>query len=76
MVLSSMEGLLAHTHELKGKMKEKIEANKDLGLLSKKLARILLNVPVQFEADQYNLDKPDTDKVKSIFQELEFRRMT
>ena len=72
----SMEGLLAHTHELKGKMKEKIEANKDLGLLSKKLARILLDVPVQFEAEQYTLDKPDTDKVKSIFQELEFRRMT
>ena len=72
----SMEGLLAHTHELKGKMKEKIEANKDLGFLSKKLARILLDVPVQFEAEQYTLDKPDTDKVKSIFQELEFRRMT
>lgn len=72
----SMENLLANTHELKGKMKEKIEANKDLGLLSKKLARIMLDVPVQFEADQYTLDKPDTDKVKSIFQELEFRRMT
>ncbi|MGB0198935.1 MAG: DNA polymerase I [Flavobacteriaceae bacterium] len=72
----SMENLLANTHELKGKMKEKIEANKDLGLLSKKLARILLDVPVQFEAHQYTLDKPDTDKVKSIFQELEFRRMT
>ncbi len=72
----SMENLLANTHELKGKMKEKIEANKDLGLLSKKLARIMLDVPVQFEAAQYTLDKPDTDKVKSIFQELEFRRMT
>jgi DNA polymerase-1 len=72
----SMEDLLANTHELKGKMKEKIEANKDLGLLSKKLARIMLDVPVQFEAAQYTLDKPDTDKVKSIFQELEFRRMT
>ncbi|MGB0259947.1 MAG: DNA polymerase I [Flavobacteriaceae bacterium] len=72
----SMENLLANTHELKGKMKEKIEANKDLGLLSKKLASIMLDVPVQFEADQYTLDKPDTDKVKSIFQELEFRRMT
>lgn len=72
----SMEGLLANTHELKGKMKEKIEANKELGLLSKQLARIILDVPVQFEAEQYTLDKPDTGKVKSIFQELEFRRMT
>ena len=72
----SMEGLLANTHELKGKMKEKIEANKELGLLSKQLARIMLDVPVQFEAQQYTMDKPDTGKVKSIFQELEFRRMT
>lgn len=72
----SMEGLLANTHELKGKMKEKVEANKELGLLSKQLARIMLDVPVQFEAEQYTLDKPDTGKVKSIFQELEFRRMT
>ena len=39
----SMENLLANTHELKGKMKEKVEANAELGLLSKKLARILLD---------------------------------
>jgi DNA polymerase-1 len=42
----SMENLLANTHELKGKLKEKIEENKALGVLSKKLARILLDVPV------------------------------
>jgi len=41
----SMEGLIENTHELKGKMKEKVEANAELGLLSKKLATILLDVP-------------------------------
>ena len=72
----SMEALLEHTHELKGKMKEKIEANKELGLLSKKLARILLDVPVQFDADDYKLSDPDVPAVSELFQELEFRRLS
>ncbi|AEH00536.1 DNA polymerase I [Lacinutrix sp. 5H-3-7-4] len=72
----SMENLFANTHELKGKMKEKIEANQELGLLSKKLATIMLDVPVEFHAKDFELDAPDIDKVKEIFQELEFRRLT
>ncbi len=72
----SMENLLEHTHELKGKMKEKIEANKELGLLSKKLARIMLDVPVEFNEKEYELNTPDLPKVTAIFQELEFRRLT
>ena len=70
----SMEGLLANTHELKGKMKEKVEANKELGLLSKKLATIMLDCPVEFHAENYRLSQPDFQKVTDIFQELEFRR--
>lgn len=72
----SMEALLENTHELKGKIKERIEENKELGLLSKKLARILLNVPVQFDAKDYALSPPDVTAVKEIFQELEFRRLS
>ena len=72
----SMEGLLANTHELKGKMKEKVEAAKELGTLSKELARIMLDVPVTFDAKDFELDHPDIDKVKEIFQDLEFRRLT
>ncbi|MGJ8658522.1 DNA polymerase I [Cellulophaga fucicola] len=71
----SMEGLLENTHELKGKMKEKIEANKELGLLSKKLARIMLDVPVEFNEKEYELDQPDLAKVTAIFEDLEFRRL-
>ena len=71
----SMEKLLESTHELKGKLKEKIEANKELGLLSKKLARIILDVPVTFDAKNYALEKPDLEKISVIFQELEFRRL-
>ncbi|GAL87993.1 DNA polymerase I [Jejuia pallidilutea] len=72
----SMEGLLANTDKLKGKMKEKVEANGELGLLSKKLATIMLDVPVDFNAKDFELDHPDVEKVKEIFQELEFRRLT
>ncbi|RRJ88931.1 DNA polymerase I [Paenimyroides tangerinum] len=71
----SMENLLANTHQLKGKMKEKIEAAKEQGLLSKKLATILLDCPVTFDAEAYKLDKPDVEQTEALFMELEFRRM-
>ncbi|MDB4204329.1 DNA polymerase I [Polaribacter sp.] len=71
----SMENLLANTHELKGKMKEKVEAAKDLGLLSKKLATIMLDVPVTFNAKDFELDQPDIEKVTELFSELEFRNL-
>lgn len=71
----SMEGLLANTHELKGKMKEKIEANKELGLLSKQLATIMLDVPVELEEDKLIFEQPNIEKTTEIFAELEFRRL-
>ncbi|WP_298155880.1 DNA polymerase I [Flavobacterium sp.] len=71
----SMENLLENTDKLKGKMKENIEANKALGLLSKQLATILCDCDVQFNEDDYELTKPDAEKVEELFRELEFRRM-
>ncbi len=70
----SMEELLANTHELKGKLKEKVEANKELGILSKELATIILDCPVEFHEENFELNTPDIEKVTQIFQELEFRR--
>ncbi|UKM65320.1 DNA polymerase I [Flavobacteriaceae bacterium GSB9] len=72
----SMEGLFENIEQLKGKMKEKVEANQELGLLSKKLARIMLDVPVEFDETDFEMSEPDIDAVKHIFQELEFRRLT
>lgn len=71
----SMENLLANTHQLKGAIKDKIEANKDKGILSKKLATILLDCPVEFNAEDFELSKPDIEKTDALFQELEFRQM-
>jgi len=72
----SMEVLLENTHEIKGKLKEKIEANKELGILSKELATIILDVPVTFEAKTYELSTPNHEAVEILFEELEFRRMS
>ena len=71
----SMENLLANTDKLKGKMKENIEANKEKGLLSKTLATILLDCPVVFDENDYELSTPDVEKTDALFNELEFRRM-
>lgn len=71
----SMENLLANTDKLKGKLKEKIEASAERGLLSKKLATILIDAPIDFEHDKYHLERPDFDKLKDIFEEIEFRRL-
>jgi DNA polymerase-1 len=71
----TMENLLENTDKLKGALKDKIENNKELGLLSKKLARILLDCPVTFDATDFELSKPDVEKTDALFMELEFRQM-
>ena len=71
----TMENLLENTDKLKGALKDKIENNKELGILSKKLAAILLDCPVTFNASDYELSKPDVEKTDELFQELEFRQM-
>ena len=71
----TMENLLANTDKLKGAMKEKIEANAELGLLSKKLATICTTCDVTFNEKDYELSMPDGEKVQQIFEELEFRRL-
>lgn len=70
-----MEGLLANTDKLKGKMKEKVEENAELGRLSRKLAEININCDVTFNANDYEMSEPDSPKVQQIFEELEFRRL-
>ncbi|GGE42235.1 DNA polymerase I [Psychroflexus planctonicus] len=72
----SMEALLENTDQLKGKMKEKIEENAELGRLSKKLATIFTDCEVEFHAENFKLSQPDVEKVVEIFKDLEFRRLT
>jgi DNA polymerase-1 len=71
----TLEGLLANTDKLKGKMKEKVEENAELGRLSRKLATICVTCDVTFDAKDYELSEPDSEGVQKIFEELEFRRL-
>jgi DNA polymerase-1 len=69
----SAEGVIKNSDELKGKLKEIIENNREQIELSKKLATIDLNVPVELKENELVLETPDRDKLKTLFAELEFR---
>jgi DNA polymerase-1 len=71
----SMEGLYENTHELKGKQKEKVEANKEQAFLSKRLATIDLNVPIELEEEKLVFESANKDACEALFAELEFKTM-
>ena len=72
----TIENLLNNTDKLKGKLKEKIELNKELGILSKKLATIITDVPISYDINNFTLSPKNLDETKKIFDELEFRRLS
>jgi DNA polymerase-1 len=71
----SLEGLLANTDKLKGKQKENVENNTEIALLSKKLATIILDVPVDLEEDKLKVTDFNKEKITEVFEELEFRQL-
>lgn len=71
----SVEGVIAHAHELKGKQQENVINFAEQGLLSKKLATIILDVPVENKYDELVLEEPDEEKITELFAELEFRNL-
>ena len=71
----SLEETLAHADEIKGKLGEKIRDNAELGLLSKKLARIILEVPIDLNPDSLTRDPWDQEALLDLFEELEFRTL-
>ncbi len=71
----SLENLLANTNKLKGKQKENVENFREQALLSKRLARITTDVPIDFDPTGLTLDPPNTEAIKALFQELEFRTL-
>ena len=69
----SIEGLLENTDKIKGKMREKVENSRDQALLSKKLARIVLDVPIEFNHQNLKFQEINIDKITELFEELEFK---
>jgi DNA polymerase-1 len=71
----SMENIFEHSHELKGKQRENVEQFKEQGLMSKKLATILLNVPVELDEEGLEVCAPSKELLEPLFAELEFRTL-
>ncbi len=71
----SVENLLEHTDELKGKQKEKVEENKTQALLSKKLVTIKCDVPVKETPDELIIGDRSDDQLKRLLTELEFKAL-
>ena len=71
----SIENMLAHSSELKGRMKENVENFAAQGILSKKLATIIIDVPIEFDEEALSLKSPNEEELKPLFAELEFRTM-
>ncbi|MEM1085391.1 MAG: DNA polymerase I [Verrucomicrobiota bacterium] len=72
----SLESLLKNTEQLKGKQKEKVEANADLARLSKDLATIITDAPVDADFDDLKVTPRDDDAVKRLFNDFEFRTLS
>jgi DNA polymerase-1 len=71
----SLENTLANADSIKGAMGEKVRKGKDMAILSKKLATIITNVPVEFHEEDFKLKEWDKEKLKDIFSDLEFRTL-
>ena len=71
----SIENLLAGTDQLKGALKSKIENNKEQIEFSKFLATIKTDVPIELDMEQLKKEEPDEEKLRSLFEELEFRTL-
>ena len=69
----SVENIIDHAHELKGKQRERVEEFGAQAILSKKLATIVTDVPIDFIEEDLKYTGPDEDALRPIFEELEFR---
>jgi DNA polymerase-1 len=71
----TIEGIYEHLNEIKGKLREKIEANREQVMFSKYLVTIRRDVPLDFNPDNLQKKAPDMETLKSIFEDLEFRSL-
>lgn len=71
----SLENTLKNADNIKGAMGEKVKKGKEMAILSKKLATIITDVPVEFHVEDFRLKEWDKEKLKEVFGELEFRTL-
>ncbi len=71
----SVESLVKHAHDLKGKQKENVEKYGAQGIMSKQLATIVTDAPIDFKPEELKYESPDESKLRALFEELEFRTL-
>ncbi len=71
----SVENIIANADKLKGKLADKVKEHANLALLSKKLATIITDVPIEFNEEKLRLEPVDKEKLSAVFGELEFRAL-
>ncbi len=71
----SLENTLKNADNIKGAMGEKVKKGKEMALLSKKLATIITDAPVEFHVEDFKLKEWDKEKLKQVFAELEFKTL-
>jgi DNA polymerase I len=71
----SIENLLENTAQLKGKLKEKVENNREMAIQSKRLATIILDCPIELEEEKLAIKEYNKPALSALFRELEFRRI-
>ena len=71
----SIDNMLQHTDEIKGKLREKVENAVEDIKMSKFLATIRTDVPMQLDLDELKVEQPDETKLRAIFEELEFKTL-
>lgn len=71
----SLEAILENADNIKGALGEKIRAGKELAIMSKKLATIIINVPTEFHEENFRIKEMNREALKEVFLELEFRAL-
>ncbi len=69
----SLDNIYENIENIKGKLKERLETDKMQAYMSQTLARIIIDIPIEFDLEEYKIQKPDSKKLISLYDELEFR---
>ena len=72
----TLENIIANADNIKGSVGEKIRAGKDMAIMSKKLATIIISVPTEFHEEDFRIKEMNRDALKAVFQELEFKALS
>ena len=71
----TLDGIYSHLEDLSAGQKKKLEDGRDSAYMSQKIATIQLNVPIDFEIDNFRTHRIDYEKAKDLFAELEFKSL-